>query len=362
MQKDIDQYTRKLELEKNINHLLFNQLKENNDIQEKVKQLKKEYENQKKQKPYTQSLKNNRKQSNTIFEQIEKKTKNSLFIQEQIYDLKLKNDKEKTQFQKEFETLQRNKEKVKLIDAYISNMTIIDIAFNQIKEITGTTDIQEIQNTFIKSEEQNFALITYLDALNQQIDLIQDQNNEINKKIQNQEQENVEKQRTLQSTPNSEKNRRKLEGKLKEKQQLIQQFQSILQEIQPYLKQILTRFAQSIFNKLDKNKIFEYQNGLILNEVTLEHYLSDLESFIIELLIKKAIKKNIPSALTSTLLVENIPNKEFKQKIIQSIQYDKYKDKTNQEQELQNFILDKNEFYKIAELMIENKKEIKKDN
>lgn len=45
-------------------------------------------------------------------------------------------------------------------------MSIIDEAFNQIKETTGMTDISEIQNTFIKSEEQNYALLTYVDLLN----------------------------------------------------------------------------------------------------------------------------------------------------------------------------------------------------
>ena len=46
-----------------------------------------------------------------------------------------------------------NKEKIKIIDAYQRNMKIIDEAFNQIKETSGLTDIEEIQNTFIKSEE-----------------------------------------------------------------------------------------------------------------------------------------------------------------------------------------------------------------
>lgn len=46
-----------------------------------------------------------------------------------------------------------NKEKVKIIDAYQRNMRIIDEGFNQIKEATGLTDIEEIQSNFIKSEE-----------------------------------------------------------------------------------------------------------------------------------------------------------------------------------------------------------------
>lgn len=45
-----------------------------------------------------------------------------------------------------------NKEKVRLIDSYQKNMKTIDEAFNTIKEATGLTDIEEIQDTFIKGE------------------------------------------------------------------------------------------------------------------------------------------------------------------------------------------------------------------
>lgn len=69
-----------------------------------------------------------------------------------------------------------NKEKVRLIDNYQRNMKIIDEAFNTIKEATGLTDIEEIQNIFIKGEEQNYGLLTYVDVLNQEIDKLEDVN------------------------------------------------------------------------------------------------------------------------------------------------------------------------------------------
>jgi hypothetical protein len=49
-------------------------------------------------------------------------------------------------------------------------MKIIDNAFTQIKEQTGITDIEEIMNTFIKSEEQNYSLFNYVDMLTSDID------------------------------------------------------------------------------------------------------------------------------------------------------------------------------------------------
>jgi len=47
----------------------------------------------------------------------------------------------------------KNKEKKKLLDQYIRNARIIEEAFEQIKEATGISNIDEIVTTFIKAEE-----------------------------------------------------------------------------------------------------------------------------------------------------------------------------------------------------------------
>lgn len=49
-------------------------------------------------------------------------------------------------------------------------MKVIDEAFTQIKESSGIIDIEEIMNTFIKSEEQNYSLYNYVDLLSSEID------------------------------------------------------------------------------------------------------------------------------------------------------------------------------------------------
>ena len=96
-------------------------------------------------------------------------------------------------------------------------MRIIDEAFNQIKEATGLTDIDEIQSNFIKSEEQNYALLTYLDILNQEIDNIEDLNSELELKCADQEVDNVERQRILQATPDGDKRKRRIQQVIDEK-------------------------------------------------------------------------------------------------------------------------------------------------
>ena len=143
---------------------------------------------------------------NSLMSNIEQSQNTSKINQNMMLTLKMTNEEEKTRYYKELTELNRrlkdpkynrgsrvrtgeihaiqndtaavlknrltklivnNKEKVKLIDNYQRNMKVIDEAFTTIKEATGLTDILEIQNTFIKGEEQNYNLLTYVDVLNQ---------------------------------------------------------------------------------------------------------------------------------------------------------------------------------------------------
>lgn len=72
-----------------------------------------------------------------------------------------------------------NKEKKHLMDKYLKNIKVIDDAFNQIKEKTGIESNDEIVTTFIKSEEQTYSLYNYVNALNSDIDTIEEANNNI---------------------------------------------------------------------------------------------------------------------------------------------------------------------------------------
>ena len=56
----------------------------------------------------------------------------------------------KRRLQKIIET---NKEKRKLMDQYLRNVKVIEDAFDQIKQVTGISNKDEIVTTFIKAEE-----------------------------------------------------------------------------------------------------------------------------------------------------------------------------------------------------------------
>ena len=76
-----------------------------------------------------------------------------------------------------------NKEKKNLMDMYTRNVKIIEDAFEQIKESTGIASVDEIVTTFIKAEEQNISLFNYVNVLNSEIDLIEEQNRNIEEEL-----------------------------------------------------------------------------------------------------------------------------------------------------------------------------------
>ena len=149
-------------------------------------------------------------------------------------------------------------------------MKVIDETFNTIKESTRLTDIEEIQNTFIKGEEQNYNLLTYVDVLNQEIDTIADANETLRLKNDSLKIENSEKQRFLTGTPDDEKKRKKLQEFIDVKKKEVNEFQQMLNEIQPHLKEVLIKLASSRFNRNNPHKVQEYENtGVALNDSTL---------------------------------------------------------------------------------------------
>ena len=70
------------------------------------------------------------------------------------------------------------------MDQYIRNVRVIEDAFEQIKEASGISNIEEIVTTFIKAEEQNYSLYNYVNMLNTETDTLEESNKEIKDQIQ----------------------------------------------------------------------------------------------------------------------------------------------------------------------------------
>lgn len=63
---------------------------------------------------------------------------------------------------------------MKFIEQYQRHLSSIEEAFNRIKSITGLTEFEDITNSFIKAEEQNTSLYSYIILLSQNIETLQD--------------------------------------------------------------------------------------------------------------------------------------------------------------------------------------------
>lgn len=70
-----------------------------------------------------------------------------------------------------------------MIEQYKKHMKAIEEAFEEIKLKSGIDSLDEITNTFIQSEEQNYSLYNYMDSLSQNIDSLEDANTILENKI-----------------------------------------------------------------------------------------------------------------------------------------------------------------------------------
>lgn len=76
-----------------------------------------------------------------------------------------------------------NKGKKRLMDQYVRNVSAMKDAFDQIREATGISSIEETVTSFIKAEEQNYSLHNFLNMLGTETDLLEESNREIKDQI-----------------------------------------------------------------------------------------------------------------------------------------------------------------------------------
>ena len=176
--------------------------------------------------------------------------------------------------------LTNNKEKKDLMDMYVRNVKIIEDAFEQIKEQTGIASNEEIVTTFCKSEEQNNSLINYINNLNSDIDVIEEQNKHIEAEIKRHEelgQLSEKEKRTLKQKLRQEINDIKSSTLTKEAQ--IKEVENQMVEIKDFVQTMVANFQESDFN-LAVTSPMQYHEDVQFNENNVTLYLSELEEYI----------------------------------------------------------------------------------
>lgn len=204
-----------------------------------------------------------------------------------------------------------NKEKKKLVDQYIRNVKLIEDAFEQIKESTGISNIDEIVTTFIKAEEQNYSLLNYVNRLGQETDQLEETNKKIKQDIEsfkrNEELDEIEREKHIQDMKRDTVNMKdQIEHSGKEKDEFKEQ----LKVIQSHVEKMVRLFKKSKFMLAVANKM-SYEEGTTFNETNVIQYLAELEEYISSLITYAAFKREEPFAAISAIPFEKLNKKDF---------------------------------------------------
>lgn len=210
----------------------------------------------------------------------------------------------------------KNKEKKNLMDMYIRNVHVIEDAFQQIKQQTGISSIEEIVTTFIKADEQNYALYNYVNQLNSEIDLIEEQNKNIEAEIKRHEELGQMTEKEKESV------RQKLQGQIEEsdkqiveKDQQIQTIENQMSDIKKHTWSMCEHFKKSHFF-LSVAQNMQYDEDTVFNEANVLQFLAELEEYISLFITYMAYKQENPDAAISSLSLEHMAIKEFDKKDI----------------------------------------------
>lgn len=210
--------------------------------------------------------------------------------------------------------INNNKEKKNLMDMYIRNVHVIEDAFAQIKQQTGISSTEEIVTTFIKAEEQNYSLYNYVNMLNSEIDIIEEQNKNIEAEIRRHEElgDMTEKEKEVV--------RHKLQMNIAESDEQMSQVDNQIKlcedqmtQIKDYVWNMVEHFKKShFFLSVAQNNV--YDDDTQFNENNVTNFLAELEEYISLFITYMAYRQENPDAAISSLSLEKMTVKEFDKK------------------------------------------------
>ena len=206
----------------------------------------------------------------------------------------------------------QNKEKKNLMDMYVRNVKIIEDAFDQIKEATGISSVEEIVTTFIKAEEQNYSLYNYVNMLNSEIDTIEEQNRNIEQQIAKHE------KLAVMSQNDKAKMRVRLTSEIEEltaasvaKEDQITGMEGQMLHIKDSVQSMVEQYreANATF-PLMVAKHMHYEAETQFNEQNVTLYLAELEEYSSMLITYLAYKNEMPDAAVSALSLDQMIEKD----------------------------------------------------
>mmetsp|Transcript_32843 Transcript_32843/g.40593 ORF Transcript_32843/g.40593 Transcript_32843/m.40593 type:complete len:321 (-) Transcript_32843:118-1080(-) len=205
-----------------------------------------------------------------------------------------------------------NKEKKNLIDMYTRNVKIIEDAFEQIKESTGIASVDEIVTTFIKAEEQNISLFNYVNMLNSEIDMIEEQNHSINEELKKHAELNaMTSQQKEEAKTNLQNEIDECKRQIQAKESQINDIENQMIKIRDYVWSMIHEFNKSRF-QLSVASHQQYDEETQFNENNVTMYLTELEEYISAFITYLAQREKHADAHVSALPLDIMTSKDFK--------------------------------------------------
>ena len=194
---------------------------------------------------------------------------------------------------------------------YIRNVNIIEDAFAQIKQHTGIWSTEEIVTTFIKAEEQNLSLYNYVNTMNSEIDMIEEQNKNIAAEIKRHEElgDNTEKEKDNVKMRLQKEIQENTEM-MNEKDNQIKNIENQMLDIRMHVRDMVDHFKSSHFF-LSVAQSMQYDDDTVFNESNVILFLAELEEYISLFITFLAYKQENPDAAISSLSLEKMAIKEF---------------------------------------------------
>ena len=193
---------------------------------------------------------------------------------------------------------------------------MIEDAFEQIKEASGISNIEEIVTTFVKAEEQNHSLYNYVNMLNTETDVLEESNRDINDQIN----------RIIERGQMSDKEKRNLQKQLEDECKHLEseidrnikeadETKTIFKRIQPNVEKMIREFAKTKFFLSVANKQ-HYETGFNFNEGNIISYLAELEEYVAILITYLATKRDDPVAPFALIPLDKLDIKNHNKKEI----------------------------------------------
>jgi hypothetical protein len=176
-------------------------------------------------------------------------------------------------------------DKKRFLDNYLKHINSLKSGFESIKTATGINVIEDMVTSCVKSEEQNLQVLSYLNLLNAEIDLLEESLKSYKNKIRILEgSKNQGKVSVEEIKASNEEHFRNVLQRLSEKQEKNQKISDEVKKSLPLVKQIFLNLMRINLKGLTIKKI-DLQVIDKLNQESTSLLLGNIEDFVINLSI-----------------------------------------------------------------------------